>query len=67
MSVAFLFPGQGSQALGMGKELVSKYAVAREIFEEADRILGFSLSEIMWEKEDLLNDTANTQPALFSR
>jgi len=62
---AFLFPGQGSQALGMGSELASKYPLAREIFEEADRILGFSLSKIMWEKEDELNDTANTQPALF--
>ena len=62
---AFLFPGQGSQVLGMGRELASKYAVARETFEEADQILGFSLSKIMWEDEDALNDTANTQPALF--
>ncbi len=62
---AFLFPGQGSQISGMGRELASKYPVARETFEEADRILGFSLSEIMWGDEDALNDTANTQPALF--
>ena len=63
---AFLFPGQGSQALGMGKELANAYAVARETFEEADDILGFSLSAIMWgEDEDSLNDTLNTQPALF--
>jgi [acyl-carrier-protein] S-malonyltransferase len=62
---AFLFPGQGSQVLGMGSELSSKYPVARATFEEADQILGFSLSNIMWEKEDELNDTANTQPALF--
>ena len=62
---AFLFPGQGSQVLGMGSELSSKYPVARATFEEADQILGFSLSNIMWEKEDGLNDTANTQPALF--
>lgn len=62
---AFLFPGQGSQVLGMGSDLAEKYSLARETFEEADQILGFSLSKIMWEKEDELNDTANTQPALF--
>ena len=62
---AFLFPGQGSQALGMGKELASTYSIARETFEEADQILGFSLSKIMWDDGDALNDTANTQPALF--
>ncbi len=62
---AFLFPGQGSQALGMGKELASTYTIARETFEEADQILGFSLSEMMWADGDALNDTVNTQPALF--
>ena len=62
---AFLFPGQGSQALGMGRELAAVYSLARETFEEADQILGFSLSKIMWREEDVLNDTANTQPALF--
>ena len=62
---AFLFPGQGSQALGMGKELAFAYPIARKTFEEADQILGFSLSKIMWEEGDALNDTANTQPALF--
>ena len=62
---AFLFPGQGAQVLGMGRELASQYPVARETFEEADQTLGFSLSEIMWGNEDALNDTANTQPALF--
>ncbi|HIE24368.1 MAG TPA: ACP S-malonyltransferase, partial [Anaerolineales bacterium] len=54
---AFLFPGQGSQALGMGKELAFAYPIARKTFEEADQILGFSLSKIMWEEGDALNDT----------
>jgi [acyl-carrier-protein] S-malonyltransferase len=63
---AFLFPGQGSQALGMGKELAQKYPVAKQTFEEADAILGFSLSSLMWgEDADELNDTVNTQPALY--
>ena len=63
---AFLFPGQGSQALGMGKELADQYPIAHETFEEADDILGFSLSQLMWgDDEDGLNDTVNTQPALF--
>ncbi len=62
---AFLFPGQGSQVLGMGKELATTYPIAQETFEEADQILGFSLSKIMWDNADALNDTANTQPALF--
>ncbi len=65
-ATAFIFPGQGSQALGMGKELATAYATARETFEEANNILGFSLSALMWgEDADALNDTANTQPALF--
>lgn len=63
---AFLFPGQGSQALGMGKELAEQYPVARQTFEEADDLLGFPLSSIMLgDDADLLNDTVNTQPALF--
>jgi len=63
---AFLFPGQGSQAPGMGRDLSEKYSIARETFDEADEILGFSLSGLMWSDEaDQLNDTVNTQPALF--
>ena len=64
--VAFLFPGQGSQTVGMGKALSVSYPVARETFEEADEILSFRLSQLAWEgPEDTLNDTINTQPALF--
>ena len=63
---AFLFPGQGSQALGMGKALSEKYAIARQTFDEADSILGFYLSKVMWGGDaDALSDTINTQPALF--
>ncbi len=63
---AFLFPGQGSQTLGMGRELCEKYPIARTIFEQADDILGLPLSRIVWEgPEDALNDTVNTQPALL--
>lgn len=63
---ALVFPGQGSQAVGMGRDLSASFSVARSLFEEADSILGFSLTRIMWEGPDAeLNDTVNTQPALF--
>ena len=65
-TTAFVFPGQGSQAPGMGKDLAAQFPAARQIFEEADSIVGFSLSKLMWEgpKEEL-DETINTQPALY--
>jgi [acyl-carrier-protein] S-malonyltransferase len=65
-TTAFVFPGQGSQALGMGQELATAYPVAKQTFEEAEDLLGFALSRLMWEGPEAdLNDTINTQPALY--
>ena len=64
--VAFLFPGQGSQSVGMGKQLADTYPTAKKIFDQADHVLGIPLSRIAWDgPPDQLNDTLNTQPALF--
>lgn len=65
-ATAFVFPGQGSQQVGMGADLASAYPAARAVFQQADEILGFSLSTLCFEgPEDALNDTINTQPALY--
>lgn len=65
--VAFLFPGQGSQYVGMGKELYDHFKVAREVFEEADEALGFSLSSLcFYGPEEALRLTENTQPAILT-
>ena len=67
MSIAFTFPGQGSQAVGMGKDLAEAYPEARAVFEEVDEALGQKLSDIMWNgPEDTLTLTANAQPALMA-
>jgi len=66
-TAAFVFPGQGSQVVGMGQALSAQYPNAKQTFDEADAILGFSLSKLMTEgAADELNDTVNTQPALFA-
>ncbi len=67
MSIAFTFPGQGSQAVGMGKELADAYPEARAVFQEVDDALGQKLSDIMWNgPEETLTLTANAQPALMA-
>ena len=65
--IAFLFPGQGSQFAGMGKALADTYPSARQVFEEADQALGFSLSKLCFEGPDEdLKLTQNTQPAMLT-
>lgn len=67
MAIAFTFPGQGSQAVGMGKELADNFAEARAVFHEVDEALGQKLSDIMWNgPEETLTLTANAQPALMA-
>ena len=67
MSVAFVFPGQGSQAVGMGKALAERFAVARAVFDRVDAALGEPLSRLMFDgPEGELTRTANAQPALMA-
>ncbi|MEM7048812.1 MAG: ACP S-malonyltransferase [Acidobacteriota bacterium] len=64
---AFVFPGQGSQKVGMGQDWAEGWSVAREVFAEADEVLGYSLSQLCWQgPEEDLRRTANTQPALLT-
>ncbi|MBF9022948.1 ACP S-malonyltransferase [Rhodobacterales bacterium FZCC0069] len=67
MSRAFIFPGQGAQTIGMGRDLAETYAAARAVFEEVDEALGQNLSHLIWEgDQDELTLTANAQPALMA-
>jgi len=64
---AFVFPGQGSQYAGMGKDVAEKYPVARRVFEEIDAALGYSISRLCFDRpEDQLKLTQNTQPAMLA-
>jgi [acyl-carrier-protein] S-malonyltransferase len=64
MAIAFTFPGQGSQSVGMGKDLAEAFPEARRVFEEVDEALGEKLSRVIW--EETLTLTANAQPALMA-
>lgn len=67
MGLAFVFPGQGSQDVGMGKDLAQAFPAAREVFDEVDAALGQDLSRIMWEgPKETLTLTENAQPALMA-
>src|ERR1041384_4330638 len=67
MAIAFVFPGQGSQAAGMGKTLASNFTPAQQVFEEVDEALGSKLSSIIFEgPSDTLTLTENAQPALMA-
>src|SRR5436190_22726514 len=67
MSFAFVFPGQGSQSVGMGRALAATFSVARDVFAQVDAALGDNLTRIMWEGPgEMLTLTENTQPALVA-
>ncbi|RME63093.1 MAG: ACP S-malonyltransferase, partial [Alphaproteobacteria bacterium] len=67
MTRAYVFPGQGSQAVGMGKALADAYPIARAVFREVDEALGMPLARLMFEgPEDQLRLTENAQPALMA-
>ncbi len=66
-TIGFIFPGQGSQKVGMGRDWAEAFPAARAVFEEADDVLGFSLSKLCWEgPAEELQLTANTQPAILA-
>ncbi len=66
-TTAYLFPGQGSQSVGMGQALAAAHPVAQETFAEADQILGFALSEVCFTgPAEVLTETRNAQPAILT-
>ncbi len=65
--IVYLFPGQGAQFLGMGKDFYDQFEVARKIYDDADKKLGFSLSKLCFEgPEEMLTQTINSQPAIYT-
>ncbi|MEO0504356.1 MAG: ACP S-malonyltransferase, partial [Pseudomonadota bacterium] len=67
MSIAFVFPGQGAQTIGMGRDLAQAYPAAQAVFDEVDEALGEALSALIWEgDQDTLTLTQNAQPALMA-
>ena len=67
MSIAFVFPGQGAQTIGMGRDLADAYPAARAVFDEVDEALGEKLSDLIWEgDQETLTLTQNAQPALMA-
>ena len=68
MKTAFIFPGQGAQSVGMGKDFYDNFDAAKKLFDEADDALGYSIKKMCFEgSEDDLKLTANTQPAILQR
>src|SRR5436305_5167357 len=64
--VAFLFPGQGAQAVGMGRQLCESLPAVRQLFDEASEVLGYNLADVCWNgPAERLNSTAASQPAIF--